>query len=551
MHAAFAKSLFEESKKRIKTLMDEIPFLRTHVPNENKNEITVIEGLYEFGRKVDGNGRKGDFCINLVHKLLKLNPLIFDGGETVPQPRFEAPTTPSVTSFPPSVTRVPRSISSQDSVSSVRNTAALYSCPADLIHAKTYFDLKYEGTIDWMLLNERMFTFQVKTFLQRHTQWGTLKICGAALNSKTTNPALADAITSFMDSVDSFRKTPAIDGQLVFGVEIISTLNNDLKKEIQNLKNRCKSQRYKANKKEKAVSCLIKPIDVRAGFGMGPMFDPLPLHGNNNTQLATVPSMTPEDLETVLGIIHEIGFMDLDEVMELFHRANSSTDIDVSRRSARENVLKSVLEKFPVIAVHVHKSSKTFLVDGVQPPECVFEALSNNEPFLSRRKSREEQFREEWLRSLESENDMWDKMMNPDLSSEIEIEFATERFNEGRKGRDDHECAILKKYPNLLTAITEILEKHGTAYAHARRRNDKIYHTGISCSKMSRYLLGEFQIDVSPVTIWRLFTHRKNDKRSIRSGGSYGLIHTELVAKRNSQFCRDNVIGHIVSLLKP
>ena len=537
IHASLVMSLSEVSKTTIKILMDEIPALRTHVPNENMAEISVIEGLQAFGRKVDGNGRKGDFCINLVHSVLKMNPFIFNGAENVPLPLFQAPTTPSV------VTRVSPGISPQGSVSTVRNTGASYSCPAQLINAKRCFDLKYEDTIEWMLSKERMFSFLVTTFLKLHTQWSTLKITGEALNSKIINPTLTNDISSFMDSVDSFRKTPAVDGRVLFGFEKISTLNKELKLEIWNLKNRVKSQRYKLRKKGTANSCLNKQIDVCGGLGMGLMFDPLHLHGNSKAQLAMVPSMSPDDLETVLATIQEVGFMDVDDVMELCHRGNSLTDIDGSGRSARQNVIASILDLFPVVSVHVHKSSTTFLVDGVQPPEFVFEAMSNDEPVQTCRTSREAEFREEWEKSLESENDMWEKMMDPERSSEIEIEFATDIFNEDRIGREDHECVILKKHPGLLKAITDILEKHGTSYAHSRRRNDKIYHTGVSCRAMSRYLFGEYDIDVSPVTIWRLFTHRKNDKRTVRSGGSYGFIHTELVAKQNSQFCRDNVIG--------
>ena len=160
------------------------------------------------------------------------------------------------------------------------------------------------------------------------------------------------------------------------------------------------------------------------------------------------------------------------------------------------------------------------------------------------RASQEAAFLEEWAQTLASENDMWDMLMD----AEITAEFATEIFNEGRKGKDDHECAILKKYPNILVAITEILRMHGTAYAHARRRDDKIYHTGCSAKQISKYLAAEhYNINVSPVTIWRMFTHRKNDTRTIRSGGSYGLIHTELLAKKNSQFVKDNIIGHFIS----
>ena len=54
IHASLVMSLSEVSKTTIKILMDEIPALRTHVPNENMAEIAVIEGLQAFGRKVDG-----------------------------------------------------------------------------------------------------------------------------------------------------------------------------------------------------------------------------------------------------------------------------------------------------------------------------------------------------------------------------------------------------------------------------------------------------------------------------------------------------------------
>ena len=528
-------SLSEELNKTIKTLMDEIPSLRSHVPNENTKEIAVIELLQQGGRKEPNLfQKKGDFSIKLVHAVLQTNQT--NGPEIALLPLFKSTTTPSVT---PSASRVSTGISPQDSASSFRNISS-FSCPANLDNAKVYFDSKYATTIDWLVTNSRMFQGLVPTFLQRHTEWGILKITGLALNSRTRCTDLTESITKFMDSVDSFRVTPSINNPPI-GIAQIVAINDGLKTELKHLNDRVKSQRCKFNKKESTGLCLHKNMDVCGGLGMGWMVDPLPLHGNSLAQLAMVTSISPDTTKTVLERIHEIGFIDVDEVMELHHQGSQvSAGNDAS---ARHNVIKSILQMFPVVSVHVVKSCKTFLVDGLQPPEGVFAALSNDEPLIECSASQEKKFREEWVQSLHSENDMWDELMNTELTAE----FATEIYNEGRKGQDDQECALLKKYPDLLEHISEILAKHGTAHAHARRRNDKVYHTGVSARSISRYLSGEFKEDVSPVTIWRLFTHRKNDTRQIRSGGSYGLIHTELLAKKNSQFCQENLRGHFAA----
>ena len=130
-------SLSEELNKTIKTLMDEIPSLRSHVPNENLEEITVIELLLQEGRKKPTIFQKqGDFSIKLVHAVLQRNQT--NGPEIALLPVFKSTTTPSVT---PSASRVSPGISSQDSASSFRNISS-FSCPANLNNAKVHFDSK-------------------------------------------------------------------------------------------------------------------------------------------------------------------------------------------------------------------------------------------------------------------------------------------------------------------------------------------------------------------------------------------------------------------------
>ena len=263
-------SLSEELNKTIKTLMDEIPSLRSHVPNENTKEIAVIELLQQGGRKEPNLfQKKGDFSIKLVHAVLQTNQT--NGPEIALLPLFKSTTTPSVT---PSASRVSTGISPQDSASSFRNISS-FSCPANLDNAKVYFDSKYATTIDWLVTNSRMFQGLVPTFLQRHTEWGILKITGLALNSRTRCTDLTESITKFMDSVDSFRVTPSINNPPI-GIAQIVAINEGLKTELKHLNDRVKSQRCKFNKKESTGLCLHKNMDVCGGLGMGWMVDPLP-----------------------------------------------------------------------------------------------------------------------------------------------------------------------------------------------------------------------------------------------------------------------------------
>jgi hypothetical protein len=95
MRASKVMSLSEESNKTIQTLMDEITSLRSHVPNENTEEIELIELLLKEGRKNPTTfQRVGDFSIKLVHAVLQRSQT--NRTEIALIPLFKATTTPSV-----------------------------------------------------------------------------------------------------------------------------------------------------------------------------------------------------------------------------------------------------------------------------------------------------------------------------------------------------------------------------------------------------------------------------------------------------------------------
>jgi hypothetical protein len=120
MRASKVLSLSEELNKTIQTLMDEITSLRSHVPNENAEEIALIELLLKEGRKNPTIFQsKGDFSIKLVHAVLQRSQT--NRPEIALLPLFKATTTPSVTPFS---SRVSPGISSQDSASSLRNISS-------------------------------------------------------------------------------------------------------------------------------------------------------------------------------------------------------------------------------------------------------------------------------------------------------------------------------------------------------------------------------------------------------------------------------------------
>ena len=87
---------------------------------------------------------------------------------------------------------------------------------------------------------------------------------------------------------------------------------------------------------------------------------------------------------------------------------------------------------------------------------------------------------------------------------------------------------IVKKYPNLVKAVKEILEEHGVGAAERRRTDDRAHSIGISCQRVSDYLSGDqYNMDVSKSSVQRLYLScRVNDRRAIDAGNRYGLIKT-------------------------
>ena len=514
LHASLVKSLSEDLEKTVETLLGEILDLCEKVPVQNKNAIKVIKEL-KLTR-----GTNQYFCLEAVQEVLERSHL--DENMIAPLPLCRG--TPIGASRTSSTT--PSRV--LPGMSNVRNTGASFLFNSDFLKAKECFDPKYGDTLNWMFSQDRRFPL-FKTFLMLHTTWESSKITGPGLHSRTECKPLTDKINTFMDSVESFRVTPQTSFGISINTNFLAIINSELKDETTRMKNRLKSQRSRIRKKGTEGSCVNTQIDVDGGLGMGWIEE-------SDEQFAMVPPINPAHLRDVIETIEEIGFIDVEDVMDLVLPDRTPY------QTRRNQVIKTILDTFPVLSVHVHQSSKTYLVDGLQPPACVFEALSEKEP-LQFCTSNEESFKTEFLDELDEDIAMWKKLLDEELTAE----FATEIYNEGRKGNDDHECATLKKYPELLTQISEILGRHGIQYCHGRRRTDKIYHCGVSARSVSRYLLEEYAAKVSPTTIWRLFTHRKNDKRSIRSGGHYGMIYTECLAKKNSQFSRDSVIGHFVS----
>ena len=230
-----------------------------------------------------------------------------------------------------------------------------------------------------------------------------------------------------------------------------------------------------------------------------------------------------------------------------------STQTVTAKRKLRDTLVNFLLKHFPIIEYHKPRNATTYLVDGINPPDIVFndffkwtprsiQSLPNTTESIT-------QLRLQYEKLLTKECDRLEKMKSD--------EWATERNRDDFSFEDavldlvvkkQSVSSLLKIYPNLLELITEILANHGEQYAQSRRWDEKAHTIGVSVYTISSILFRDNQIDVSPCTIWRYFhTTRKNDVRELRCGGRYGYIEAVKVSVKNSQLHNPHIRGDYIA----
>lgn len=225
------------------------------------------------------------------------------------------------------------------------------------------------------------------------------------------------------------------------------------------------------------------------------------------------------------------------------------TPTATAKRKRRDTLVNFLLKHFPIIEYQKPRNATTYLVDGINPPDIVFndffkwtpgskQSLPNTTESIT-------QLRLQYEKLLTKECDRLEKMKSDEWATERNRDdFSFEDAVLDLVTKKESVSSLLKNYPNLLELITEILKVHGEQYAQIRRRDDKAYTVGVSVYTISRILFQNNEIDVSPCTIWRYFrTTRKNDVRELRCGGRYGYIETVKVSVKNSQLHNPHIRG--------
>lgn len=220
-----------------------------------------------------------------------------------------------------------------------------------------------------------------------------------------------------------------------------------------------------------------------------------------------------------------------------------------AKKKLRDTLVNFLLKHFPIIEYHKPRNANTYLVDGINPPDIVFNDLFKYKPCsvqsLPNTTESITQLRLQYEILLTKECDRLEKMKSDEWATERNRDdFSFEDAVLNLVVKKESVSSLLKIHPNLLELITEILKNHGEQYAQSRRRDDKAHTCGVSVFTISRFLLRDYGIDVSPCTIWRYFrTTRKNDVRELRCGGRYGYIETAKVSVKNSQLHNPHIRG--------
>jgi hypothetical protein len=93
--------------------------------------------------------------------------------------------------------------------------------------------------------------------------------------------------------------------------------------------------------------------------------------------------------------------------------------------------------------------------------------------------------------------------------------------------------------------IEKILKDHGDERAHKRRKDEEAHTIGVGVRKISEILLYVYDVVVSPSTVWRFGTSKR--QRTVRRGGRYGYLKYQKVGVRNSQLHKPHCRGQYLA----
>ena len=225
--------------------------------------------------------------------------------------------------------------------------------------------------------------------------------------------------------------------------------------------------------------------------------------------------------------------------------------ITFGTKNQSKMLVKYLLDHFPILCYRVKKSPVTLLVDGLNPPQSVLRAYFEcHEPAsISHTHSRKQEATNEQAQAtfIESLNNLHDRLGNLNNA-----EFATEELHEIRlefsslKMVASHsKSSKLKEFPDLVNLIEKILRDHGDERAQKKRENEDAHTVGLGAGKIAEILYTQYNIDVSPSTVWRFGTSKR--QRTVRRGGRYGLIKYQKVGVRNSQLHKPHCRGQYLA----
>ena len=214
-------------------------------------------------------------------------------------------------------------------------------------------------------------------------------------------------------------------------------------------------------------------------------------------------------------------------------------------KTLKQTLVAFLIKYFPILICHVPKSALTYLVDGLKPPDAVFDAFV---PLEKGQKGCEglKHTMEHFKKYLENDHARLEKLRNDEFATEKNIESSYDYLISTAMLSDKIGISLkLKEHPNLASLITKVLMDHGEEYADRLREDEKAHVVGIGCRKIAEILGQDYNIRISASTVQRFYLPvRITDHRRVRDGGRYGFIETIKTTVRNSALCNPKPRGH-------
>ena len=318
------------------------------------------------------------------------------------------------------------------------------------------------------------------------------------------NDQVEKQMLQLVQRIEEYAANPVANAGIESGIGVVLKAVED---EVERLRNAEKSLRNKHNKKIKDGSDVVG--DILLGSGMKLSW--------SDINLNSIGDIIEDDMEYFANTIYQHGWLSFDVVKGQCYPPRGK------KNKTHGHLLDQLLSNLTVFAIRRNHSRHVILFDGVKTPDAlVLDAFtgkslalsSEGKAQLDRLVAEGQELEEQTLRD---DAEFWERLSNEEFIESIDLERIETNV---KQAASTAISSVIKKYPDILAHVTEILREHGAEAAEKKRKDDKTHTIAVGTRRVREMLHSQYDEDVSHVTIRRFFKcARVTDRRSLMEGG--------------------------------